>query len=235
MKFKRLFFPSRAFWVLFLWMYVFTLAAEEEPVPLRLRTLLVERAEPEHLYWRGEEAFIRNRVSHVQPSPWVEIPRRDPLPVYDSPPDPHTGQAPPPAATIALPPDTDHILVLVFDASESGERRYVAVPDEDPARGDPAVWRLMNTTSSPILLQIGEGNDPVLIQPVSLRYLNVGNVGTAGAAVTAAARIEGEAQLFHSTYWPVYDDRKVLVLFTMGNNTILLRRITERIRPAVRP
>ena len=204
-------------------------ADDEGPPEIQVRALMLGGGSARHIHLPGEDGMVAVRVSNVQPSPPVKSLGFQPYPIFEEIPEEWTPEDPPqPAASILLPPNTAHVLLLV---SHGGERaNYAAIPD-DLQNATNRDWRLINTTENAIAFQIGADTEPVILRPrsqVSHRLTTGDNRGT---AVTAVARIEGTPSTFFSTYWPIQTNRRGLVVFSQDGEDILVHRISEALIP----
>ncbi|MCC5849078.1 MAG: hypothetical protein JJU29_13410 [Verrucomicrobia bacterium] len=201
------------------------LQAAEETVSVRAFTLSGSES-PVLSLWNGE-TFQTVRASNVQPSPAYQVAMANPLPVYLDPQPGPEGEPPQPAAMVPLPEGATHILLLV-----TGNENQIVAMTDDLHAADARDWLFFNLTASTIAFQIGEDTEPILIEPRSRfsRRMDAGSVRS--QPVMAAARIQGEVQTFYSTFWPIRDDRRTMVMFVpAGEDRIQLRRIVERLAP----
>jgi hypothetical protein len=195
----------------------------DAPEFLQLRTLLIPRQEPRVVFVAGDGKWEALRISPLQPSPPQKVRNLNPLPVYNALPT-DGAEAPVPSASVPLPGGTTDILLLCVPNGTAD--RYVAVAD-DIRNAKASDWRLINASSSPIALRIGDADEPFILPANSQRSYNIRDALGQGASVTAAARIEGETRTFYSTYWPLHEDKRALVLFVQDGERIQVRLITE--------
>ncbi|MCC5848868.1 MAG: hypothetical protein JJU29_12330 [Verrucomicrobia bacterium] len=211
-----------------LFLLLFTLKAQgnEPPATLQIRAMLVGQGSARNIHLIGEEGFLPLRVSSVQPSQPAQVRAMNPFPIYDEVPESWNSEAPPePAATVSLPPNQTHLLLLAFD--DGAQTQYTAIPDDLHAATH-RDWRFINTTNTAIAFQLGTDTAPLLLQPRSQQSHRITTTEQQGAAVTAAARIAGEPTTFYSTYWPIQANRRAMVLFIQQDEeNIRVHRITE--------
>ena len=187
---------------------------------------------PVFSFWNGVD-FDTLRASTVQPSPALRVTKANPLPVFTDPQTGPNGEPPQPTAWIPLPEDASHVLLLVTGNGNGNENGGIMAIEDDLHRADSRDWLFFNLTASAIAFQIGEETEPILIPPHSRFSRRMKLDASRGTPVIAAARIQGEVQKFYSTYWPIRQDRRTMVLFALaGENRIQLRRIVERLPPA---
>jgi hypothetical protein len=199
------------------------LKAQIAPTTLHLRAFLFG-GEARMLYLRDGEEIKSLRASPIQPSNAVQVQGRDVLQLFDQPGPNAEGVLPAPVATIQLPEGATHLLLLVLPGEE--ETKY-GVMEDDLHQADARDWLFLNMTPSAIVFQIGEDTEPIIIQPRSRFAHRVPSEAGGNLPIRAAARHEGEVELFFSTYWPMRPDRRVLVLFAPDGDRIRVRRIME--------
>jgi hypothetical protein len=178
------------------------------------------------LYLQDQGAITSLRASPVQPSTSVQIQGREVLKLYDQAGPNPDGSAPEPVASLSLPPNGSHFLLLVLN---EGDETKFGLMEDDLHRADARDWMFLNMTDSSIAFQIGEETDPIIIKPKSRFTHRVPPVAAGNLPVRAAARFQGEVELFYSTFWPMRPDRRTLILFSQEGQRIRLRRIIERI------
>lgn len=188
---------------------------------IRLRALEVGQEPAFRLYFIGEESVEEVRVSPVQPSRPVKIPYANPLPVYGERPDPADAESILPVELIPLPESEKNILLLCM-----GTGQCLAIKDDLP-EADFRDWRLINMTSSPIAFEIGEDSDPVILQANSQSHYRLPFIEPGGRVVRAAAWIDGETRLFYSTYWPLRENSRGIIVFVKEGTSILVRRVMD--------
>jgi hypothetical protein len=203
------------------------LLAQTETPPLRLRAFLFGGG-ARSLYLRDGEEIKSLRASPIQPSAAIRIRGREVLELFDRPGPGDDGAPPSRVAAIRIPEGSTHLLLLVLVEEE--DTRYVVMED-DLHRADARDWMFLNMTASAIVFQIGEDTEPVLIAPRSRFAHRAPSEAAGNLPVRAAARHEGEVELFYSTFWPMRPDRRTMVLFVPDGDRIRLRRIVEPVTP----
>lgn len=207
--------------------------APEPPPLVNIRAFMIGGRDARQVHLIGEKGFVSLRASGVQPSRTSKVRGYNPLPVFEDLPEAWDPESPPvPAARVSLPPDTGHLLLLVLP---DGDRvRYEAVPD-DLFKATSRDWRFLNTTDKPIVFRLGEDAKPFIINPRSQKSHRLTTSEKKGAAVTAAARIQGEPTTFYSTYWPLHPDRRGMVLFVQKENGGIRIRLILDALPSEEP
>ncbi len=208
------------------------LRAQNPPATVFVRALRIGNDPPRVLHFAGAKGMLPLRMSSVQPSPSVEVAYANPLPVFHNPPpaDPQTPYRP--DALAPLPNGARRVLLL--GSGDAEQTTYRAIPDPI-ASGESRDWLLVNTTPSPIVLRIGQESDPVLIPADTQIVYRIPALEHTGAAVSAASNVQGEPQVFFSTYWPIQADKRCIVLFAGDGEKIRVRRITDRVMAAEAP
>ncbi|HKK17225.1 MAG TPA: hypothetical protein VJ952_00980 [Opitutales bacterium] len=111
--------------------------------------------------------------------------------------------------------------VLLLAGNHDDKTRVIAV--EDNLSGDDKDWLFINTTKSPMAFQIGDANKPFPLPPWQSVPKRVQVDSGKGAAIRVAAFQKEEWKRVYSTYWPIYDGQRALVIcVTRGNKTQVL-------------
>ncbi|WFB34778.1 hypothetical protein P3T73_11465 [Kiritimatiellota bacterium B12222] len=201
----------------------------EEPATLHLRVLMFNHGGPEHIYTYGVDELETIRLSSVQPSPPVEVKANNPLPLYYTAPDPESETVPRPHAGVKIPAGIQHVLIL--GKVQNDKVSWVAIPDNLPL-ADSRDWQMINASPVPIVIRIGEESEAILLKPGSQKVYKLNVKPGEGAAVTAARWVDGEPEIFYSTYWPVKENQRGLVLFLSEGGGVQVKRISERLPPS---
>jgi hypothetical protein len=208
------------------------LRAQNAPATAFVRALRIDNAPPRVLHFAGAKGMLPLRMSNVQPSPSLEVAYANPLPVFHNPP-PANPQTPyVPDALVPLPAGAREILLL--GTGDVDRPTYLAIPDPI-ASGESRDWLLVNATASPIVLRVGQETSPVLIQAGTQSSYRIPELEHTGAAISAAANVEGQAKVFFSTYWPIHPDKRCLVIFAQDGEKIRVRRITDPVQAKQTP
>jgi len=214
---------------LFTGFMAFGLLSAEEPEPpafLSIRILMFNEGGPENVYVIGRDEIIAIRLSTVQPSRPVLARNAHPLPIFDQRPTEGATEVPHPFSEVSIP--SGHQNLLLFGAVHNERIRWAAVPDT-LKRSSSRDWQIINTTESPIFLRIGEESAPLILQPGSQNQYRITMKSGQGAAVIAARMVENEPKIFFSTYWPVKDEQRGLILFLKNGDNIKVKRIVENL------
>lgn len=126
-----------------------------------------------------------------------------------------------PVGEVEIPGDGRYFLVL-RPQYENPDRPYEvdsyrvhAMPDILHG-AESGVWSFVNLTEHLVIARLGEEAAPQRIPPQSVEGVRV-RPDRQYALIQFAARIQGEAQLFYSTGWPVRGTSNYLVIFLPGS------------------
>lgn len=195
---------------------------------LAVRTLALRGGEMPELHLLGGKEHIAIEFSEVQPGPLMRVPAANPLPLYRSETKAGGGQAWVVARKIPVPAGAKGILLLAVPDGDN--TRITAIKDEfGSARYND--WLLINVSSKPVAFAVGDKARPVLIASGTSATHRVSAPRGQGTTVLAQAPIDGKPTVFYSTYWPVREDRRSVVLFADDGPSILVKRIADTLAP----
>ena len=128
-----------------------------------------------------------------------------------------------PLGAVNVPASGDYLLFLrpQFVAngnSRSLEKMGFSLVEDDFAREGSAGWLFLNTTDQNIVGRIGQDGKPIRIEANEKRMLTV-ETEKQFDLVQFAARVDGEAQIFYSTAWPIYQNSRYMVIFGTRSQT----------------
>lgn len=194
---------------------------------LAVRSLALDAGgELPEVHLMGQNGHVPLEFSAVQPSASINAMTANPLPIYKKENDDAGNEAWIIAHRVNIPSGVNRILLLGWRSGDA--TRYIAIEDNfTNARFDD--WLLINASNRPVALAVGEDARPVGIRPgSSIRHrFNVRH--GQGTAVTALTPVEDKPTIFYSTYWPVRQDSRAVVLFAEDGDRILVRRISDRL------
>ncbi len=191
---------------------------------LAVRTLSLRDGEMPQLYLRGVKEYHALEFSSVQPGEVMRALAANTLPLYRQETDSGGKQRWVAAQQIRIPAGAKGILIL---AIANGDKTLFTAIDDDFTSARHNDWLLINVSSKPITFLVGEKSKPVVIQPGASTKYRVSAPGGKGAAILAQAPIKGKPTVFYSTYWPVYSDRRSVILFADNGPKILVKRISD--------
>jgi len=72
---------------------------------------------------------------------------------------------------------------------------------------------------------------PVKIAPGASQRHKITAENNKGVAVLAQVPVKGKAKTFFSTFWPVYPDKRAVILFIDDGTKIRVKRISDKLAP----
>lgn len=205
------------------WISGMALAQPEGKFPLRVMALS-EGGLPE-VYVKSGAEYVLLEFSATQPSPAVASSFANPLPLYRRQSSPDGKPEYSMTARVALPESGKGILMLGWGSMEKAN--YLAISDDFSGSGS-ADWMLINATGKQLAMQLGKGTKFVKVPPSGAAPFRVMAEMNKGAAVVIAEPLEGDKwKTFYSTYWPIYPDRRCLVLFVNVGDKIKVKKISD--------
>lgn len=196
---------------------------------IALRTLALRADELPEIFVNMGKEYLPLRFSEVQPAEPVRVLAANPLPIYRRAvgADGKAGFAI--VHRVKLPEPAAGILLLGWKQGDG--TRLVAIKDEF-AKAAYNDWLLINASSLPVAFQAGETATPLLLQPGVSTTHRIRAAKNEGLAVVAQAPIKGKARTFFSTFWPVYADKRSVVVFVDDGEKILVKRISDPLAAA---
>lgn len=191
---------------------------------IAVRTLALRAGEMPEFFLRGAKENFALEFSAVQPGAAIRVPAANPLRLYRMNTDAGAIEAWTLAQRVGIPAGARSILLLALPDGE--QTSFTAIRD-DFAAARYNDWLLINASSRPVAFTVGEKSKPVLIASGTSTTYRVSATGGKGTAVLAQAPINDKPTVFYSTYWPVYNDRRIVVLFADQGPKILVRRIAD--------
>lgn len=216
---RRLFLPAS-----FCLLVLTGASADAQTTPVR--ALALRGGDMPELFLRGKEDHVPLDFSAAQPSEVIPAVRANPLPLYRRETNEDGEQTYVVEHKVKLPSGSSGILLLGWMAKD--EARFVAIEDNfGSARFND--WLLINTGPRPIAFKVGEDARPVMVKPGSSASYRIGAAKGTGATVLAQAPFDGEAKTFFSTFWPVYGNRRSIVVFVDDGKKIRVKRISDKV------
>jgi len=199
-----------------------------------VRTLAIGPVDPAEMFMQGAKGYQAVRFSDVQPSAPVRVVFKNPLPVFLPKTGPDGKESYAVAGSAKLPAGARGLLLLCWQSGNTVKFKAIRDDFDSAGAGD---WMLVNAADKAVAFKLGKDAKPIRVAPGASRVYRIGAAKNKGAAVTAAipAGKDGkEWKLFFSTYWPVYADKRCLVLFVSDGEKIRVKRITDKIRKSAR-
>jgi len=192
---------------------------------VNVRSFAVESTGSElpEFYLKTESGYELLTISSRQPGNRVEGVSGDPLQLYRKSEGPGGEDLFEPIDAVPLKDHGKSVLLLVWH-TEKGIR-YQPVRDYADS-GDSRDWLIINTTSKSIAFQVGTETDPLSLDPGSHRLCDFDRLKRS-AAVRAHTKEEEENKAFYSTYWPIPEKERLIVIFVEANDRIQVHRIFD--------
>lgn len=191
---------------------------------LAVRAMALSEGEMPEYHLMGVKEHLPVKFSAVQPGAVLRALAANPLPLYLKKTDTQGKVAWVAAEKVTIPAGAKGILLL---AIPDGDRnRFLAISD-DFAGARYNDWLLINGSTKPVAFAVGEKAKPVLIAAGASITHRISAASGQGATVLAQAPIYDKPTVFYSTYWPIYNDRRTVVLFADSGPSILVKRISD--------
>ncbi len=190
---------------------------------LSIRTLSLYPVPMPELYTPDGKELVPLKFTDIQPSEPLKVDRLKGLPIYTSPVIPE-GKAPPPYL-VKLPGTASSILLLGWLGPEETPQ-FLAIPDPS-ATARRSDWMVINSTKNNVALQIGINTKPMPIKAGSHQTIEVNVPVNTGAGVTMATLHKEKWKTFYSTYWPIYADKRCLILIVQDGPKMRVKQIFE--------
>ena len=203
-------------------------AQPESRFPLRVMAL-GEGGLPE-IYVKAGADYVLLEFSATQPSVTIRGTYLNPLPIYKRQQTPAGKEDYIITNRIPLPESGKGVLLLGWGTADKAD--YLALSDDFSGSGS-ADWLLINGTKQTLAMQLGKDTQFVKVPPSGATPFRVMAELNKGAAVNIAEPMEGNKwKTFYSTYWPIYPDRRCLVLFLNTGGKIKVKKISDIKPPA---
>lgn len=199
-----------------------------EDAKVTIRTLAINATTFPELWAMGSGDAVPLVFSATQPSLPLRLDRVAPFTVYSGALD---AKKKPTDASPTLIPLPDASSVLLLGWMREGKPRFLPIPDPfGTAKKDD--WLLINSTSTPVAVQIGADSKPVIIKASAHQALRITAPSDGGVAVTFASNKDGEWRKFYSTYWPIHSDKRCLILLVQDETRIQVKQIFDELPKA---
>lgn len=198
---------------------VFSAASEVVTV----RTLAIDKSEFPKLWITVAGKPFPLEFPGFKPSTPFRADRSNPLLVHSGELDVNGLPADKSPSLVRLPSDSS---ILLLGWTVEDKPRFIAIPDPFLKAGQDD-WLIINTTARAIGIQIGASTEPTKIQPEKSQVVKVSAPANQGAATVMASLLEGEWKSFYSTYWPIFEDKRCIVLITQQGEKMRVKVIPD--------
>ncbi|NQX02329.1 hypothetical protein HQ447_16850 [bacterium] len=199
---------------------------------IHFRTLaLVESKFPE--FWAIESGkAVPILFPSAQPSAAVTADRTSPFGIFRGPLDDKGKPVDTTPLPVSLPASASILLLGWMNGEKPG---FLAI--EDPfATMKHDDWLVINSSNSQLAIQIGETAKPVPVKANGHQTIKSSAPSGTGAAVTIASQqADGKWKAVYTSYWPIYDDKRGLVLVVQNGARLNVNYISDTIAPAPVP
>ena len=128
--------------------------------------------------------------------------------------------------SVALPKDAKGILLLGI--LNNGELSFTAMADNFMA-ATATDWIFLNTSDLEVAMQVGAETKPIRIGGGDSFIGRIKAPANKGAAISAAIATGDGWKQFFSTYWPIYPNKRCLVIFFPYKDRVRIHRITDKL------
>ena len=197
-----------------------------QPEKIQLRTLSLGATALPRLWIMNATTPVAIPFSAIQPSEPLRIDRGDPLRIFKG----ELNAKGLPADSSPVPvklPAGSSILLLGWMVGESP--RFFPIPDPF-ASARPDDWLVINATTRTVAIQIGADTKSTPVKPSSHIPIRVTAPANQGAAVMVAALKDNAWKPIYSTYWPIYPNKRCLVLIVEDGAKIRVKVISHEFK-----
>jgi len=191
---------------------------------INVRTLALEAGDMPELFLKTAKEPVALAWSERQPGIACKVLYANPLPFYRREINAEGEASLVVVSKVKLPANAKGVLLLGWPKDDGV--RCVAIEDDLGSAGYND-WLLINAASRPVAFGVGDTRKPSIVKPgSSVRYRVTAERGK-GATVRAQVPVEGgKAKTFYSTFWPVYPDKRSVVIFADDGRKIRVKRIS---------
>lgn len=126
---------------------------------------------------------------------------------------------------VAVPGGSGRVLLL--GGQSNGRISFNAVSDN--LSENDRDWLYINTTNTPIAVQLGEGNSPIGVAPGESIFHRTNVESGKGAAVRVAVFREEGWDRIYSRFWPIYEGQRSMVIFMDYGDQIKVHNFFEAV------
>lgn len=207
--------------LLFLAGLALPLRGQEEK--MSVRTLAITPGEFPEIWAMDASKAVKVEFSDIQPSEGLQVNRGASLALFQGGLD-EKGKPKDAAPVTVKVPGTGNVLLLGW--IQAGKPKFLALPDATVS-GKFNQWLVVNMTQKNVGIQVGTPPKSTSFAPVSSKVLDVDHPAGKGIPIVMASKEDKTWNKFFSTYWPVHDDKRCLVLLVQIGDKIEARQIFE--------
>jgi hypothetical protein len=199
---------------------------------LAFRTLALSQAKFPELWVSEAGKPMPITFSSTQPSLPFKADLVSPLRIFKGPLDAEGKPSDPSPSLVPLPKVPSVLLLGWMDGEKPG---FLAI--EDPfATMKSDDWLVINPSQSELAVQIGANVKPVLIKANSNKAIkNTAPSGTGAAVTIAAKQADGSWKAVYTSFWPIYDNMRGLIVVVQRGKRLKVNYITDKIATAPAP
>lgn len=221
---------------LFLSVALFSLAGSVSSIAQKIsvRTMAMNPAKMPELFFKteGDEPLTEVPWPARQPSASIVALRDGSLPLYRSESNEDGKETISVAQRVKVPAGASEILLLGW--ADGDKVRFRAIKD-DFLGADFNDWLLINFSSKVIAFKVGEKSRPIKVESGGSELYRISVPKNKGATAVGQASIRGKIRTFYSTFLPVKDGQRSMMLFTDDGEKIRAKRIVDELAPKENP
>jgi hypothetical protein len=178
---------------------------------IQLRTLSMEKITVSDIYYQKQNSYEKLPIAYFRPSPSmpVTIDEDRTLTFFERAENPEGGYLYTIQSQTKVPADSRQIILFATTVDE--QIYFKAVSDN--LSSDARDWLYINTTDTPIAVQLGEANKPVGLAPGQSTSHRAEVEAGSGAAIRVAVYKEDGWKRIYSRFWPIYEGQRSMVVF----------------------
>jgi hypothetical protein len=201
---------------------------------LAFRTLALGNSKLPELWAMESGKPLPIKFSSNQPSVPFKADRTSPFKIFKGPLN-ENGKPSDPVPSLVPIPATSSILLLGW--VDDGKPAFLAIEDSFATMKSDD-WLVINPSQSELAIQIGAGTPTIPVKANSHKAIKTSAPSGTGAAVTVAAKqTDGEWKVVYTSFWPIYDNQRGLVVVVQKGKRLNVSYISDQIAaaPAAKP
>ena len=198
-------------------------------ITVNFRTLALEAGVEADLYYRFEEEFEPFTFSHYRPSVLQtgRCDREGNLILFEKFTTAEGGDQYRLFRKVRIPKDSETALILVMQKKDD----LILSAIQDNLSEDDKDWLFMNITPSPLIIQLGNEGKPFTVSPGQTLPYRIDFQPGKGVPVRIVRRSEEQWERVYSTFWPIYEGQRTLVICVQNGDRIVVRNFFESVIP----